>query len=483
MVRSPCKDHKRRLPVYKSKQRGLPKGSSETLHRRRYEVRGDGIPCRPVEETAPGRTRCYAPTEHSKRRKTCTLLVDPDQFPPEFKPGLYLYGGPRMAQHGVDFVCNAMDWETTFQDVQIDTRATINRTTGALHPGKFDVAVLGPYVDPVTERLTLRCVQMSAFDVDQIGRGATGSNLVTFGQMFSTNQDYEAGFTPVPTAAMLHEFQGDLESAELRLRLDDGDQELIKQFAELSNILVNIRGQLRTRDTALNDLRRLCDGDANDFERRARLMARLFFELALYSRRWAGPDRPFPISTLPAVVGTAANPLSEKLRGRYAIPSVNGVKLHKADNAGYGTLREASQVDEYGMLRRMQQACGESILMIFRTFTPAQKRVVRATMALGYQMYEIDGSGFWQSFDEVNRTNGNPPVMGGPFQLDVFQMYFGTTVNPELYAHSSVQGTGSYCVQIASSMLGRTIITLLPYLYKNRPTWAAHEGIWKTLHT
>jgi hypothetical protein len=94
------------------------------------------------------------------------------------------------------------------------------------------------------------------------------------------------------------------------------------------------------------------------------------------------------------------------------------------------------------------------------------------------------------SYDEINNVapgiNGNRPQGGKPFQLNLFSMHFGMP-DPNhprhLYAQSSVLGTNTYCLQIAASMTGRTVLSLLPYLYKTRPTWAAAEAPWHTLHT
>jgi hypothetical protein len=129
-------------------------------------------------------------------------------------------------------------------------------------------------------------------------------------------------------------------------------------------------------------------------------------------------------------------------------------------------------------------ALGQSILQIYDTLTSSEKKLLLDACMLGYPYMKIDGSGYWLSPDEVNRTdpprNGNPL----PFTLSIFSMYFGTPHSPRgFFAHSSVQGTNGYCVQIASNMTGRTVLTIIQYLYKSRPLWAAGDGPWVSLHT
>jgi hypothetical protein len=560
-VRSPCTSKERKLPAYKTKQRGIPRDSKETLQRYRYEVREDGVPCRRVADNVEGKTRCHAPTEHSRRRKTCALLVDANtQFPPNFTPGLYLFGGRRLTIHSSPFVCKSVDWETFTNDTKTPSEYLERDPFGG------DVAVLGPYVDPVTERVTVRCVDIETLDPQSIEVNGLPSQ-VNLGRMFAVmdGETMEMGI-PVPTATMLKEFVKDLDlyagkCQEAALRCMGGDvpsqslrawltsigmeewEDAMKgaglehpgayslftdrdidsmipntlqahmpmndiniilqamkldreriwkakysKLKKLSNALDRIQRILERDETKLKTLQTACQADES-FQKRARIVARLFFEIALYSRRWAGPDRPFPISKLPAAVGTATNPLSERLSGKYAVPTQRGVVLKTLPVDEQDNFRSADVVDEYGMLQRMQQACGASILMIWDTLTPRQRKTLRNAMGLGYEMYQIDGSGYWQSYDEVNTVNGNPNEDGLPFQLDLWGVYFGTPTADELndpralYAESSVQGTGTYCVQIAAGVCGRTILSMLPSLYKSRPVWAAHEGVWTNLHT
>jgi hypothetical protein len=451
--RSPCKDVKRRLPNYKALARGLPKNHKETVARHRYQPGEPGVPCRVVPEDAPGRTTCYTPDAHSERRRTCNLLVDPQApFAPDFPTGLYLYGHPSFQGH--DFVCRYKDI-LTFDDVDVNTRNGL--------PEPYSVAVLGPFPDPVTKRLTIRCVPTSTFT-----RANLRGDVCNLGNCFETMQGGEPDrVIIVPTWQMLDSFCLQCQ--------DVGLYQMATAIAEACLDLSHQRADLE-------DLREATEGDA-DFERSTRTLLRSFYELALYSRRWAGPDRKVPTRALPVPVGGAGNPISAKLRGKFAIPTRAGVRLAPDGNI------PADVLDGLGMLTGMQQALGQTVLQIYDSLSAHQQTLLRRACHLGYHFLQVDGEGYWLSDSEVNQTfpplNGNPNVNGRPFPLDLFTMYFGTpSVNPRnLFAHSSVQGTNGYCVQIAGNMAGRTVLTLLPYLYRTTPVWALLDGPWIGMHT
>jgi hypothetical protein len=443
------------LANYKALARGLSKNSRETLERRRYEVRDDGRPCRVVAQDAPGRTRCHAPTDHSPRRKTCTLLVDPDApFAPTFPPGLHLYGHPSF--QGEDFVCK-------YHDIIMNVTEDVDTRTQ--RPAPYSVAVFGPFVDPLTRKLVVRCISTNSFHPSNI-RGS----LVNLGHAFlHLNARGEPdNITCVPTFAMMDAFVRQLVDVEK---------------INIANTIADACVEGKRIEQRCQRLADRCAEDATRL-RKVRLLMRCFYETSLYSRRWAGPECKPPVETLPPPVDHAGNPLSQKLKNKFASASVQGAKVVADGNA------PADFVDGPGMLPGMHQAWGQSALALYDSLDAITQATLRSACALGYSFYKIDGSGYWMSYDEVNNIapgrNGNRPVNGEPFQLNLFTMYFGMpdTNHPRgLYAQSSVQGTNTYCLQIASSMTGRTVLTLLPYLYKTRPTWAAAEGPWHTLHT
>lgn len=471
--RSPCKDGLKTLPKYKTLARGLRKGSKERLTRYRYQQppgSSSGL-CRVVDDQAPGRTQCYAPTEHSARRKTCNLLVDPAHPRiPDLEPSLYLYGGPRF-QEEEDLVCKKLNFET-FEEESINT--------GTSMPPPYSVAVLGPFVDLRTRRLQVRCIDMQAFE--EPSQFATSLN--SFGQCFlhlDPGGVPEASI-PVPTSTMLQAFVRDLKVA-----VDGADRVPVPSFfPRLIGVVEGHIRNLQKKEVSREGLDRMCQQHP-DFQKKVRLILRLFWEVALYSRRWGGPECKPPIDRLPDPVGRASNPLSPKLVNKYVISTLQGVRLVTTGNI------PADLVDGYGMLTGMQQALGQSIRMIFDSLSDQEKTTLRRALAPGTKCYYIDGSGWWTTFEELNSTD--PPRNGNPrgFQIDIFAMYFGTprvaasgheVQHPlDLVATSSVFGTNGYCVQLAASMLGRSVLTTLPYVYKTRPTWAATDGLWQGLHT
>ena len=451
--RSPCKDIKRRLPNYKALARDLPKNSKETIQRFRYQPGPDGVPCNVVSEDAPGRTTCYAADAHSSRRKTCNLLVDPNgPFAPTFPPGMYLYGHSDF--EGQDFVCRYKDL-VMFQDVDIDTHTSL--------PDPFSVVVLGPYVHPFTNKLVIKCIPMSVFNPANINEKS--SNL---GLLFESMENGEPDdIIMVPTVDMLFHFCNQLE--------DHG-------FNATADSIRIATTDIQERENECEKLGNACSENPV-FLRKVRTIMRCFYEMALYSRRWAGPDKKLPITKLLAPVGSSTNPLSPKLRNKFVLPAQTGVKLGSDGNI------PADLFDGLGMLTGMQLTTGQSILQIYDTLTSAEQRLLFNACTPGYPYLMIDGSGYWLSRDDVNQTdppsNGNPDINGESFQLTLFDMYFGLPRRtPQgFYAESSVQGTNGYCVQIASNMTGRSVLTIIQYLYKSRPLWAAGDGPWVNLHT
>jgi hypothetical protein len=377
--------------------------------------------------------------------------VDPNgPFAPTFQPGLYLYGHSDF--QGNDFVCKYTD-VLMFDTHEINTRTHM--------PEPFSVAVLGPYVHPFTNKLVIKCISMNIFDPAFI------NDVRGLGSMF---ESLESGgpdkIVMVPTVDMLVHF-----CTQLR---DHG-------FTQLADKIKRITVKIERREKKCEELRVACEADPI-FLRKVRRIMRCFYELALYSRRWAGPDKKLPITHLPEKVGHRTNPFSPKLMNKFALPSLTGVR-----QASEGYI-PADILDGRGMLTGMQQAFGQSILKNFETLTDDQIRILSKACVLGYHYMKIDGSGYWLSPDEVNTTdppnNGNPRLSDGrPYQLSLFHMYFGDRNGSRgLYAYSSVQGTNGYCVQIAASMTGRSVLTIIQYLYKSRPNWAAGDGPWVNLH-
>ena len=441
--RSPCTAQRKKLPKYK--QLARDGRTHETLERVRYQVnaRGPEHPCKPAGDDAPGRTACYHPTQHSRRRKTCSLLVDPRSPLHDFAPGFYLVGGPRFRDETL--VCTAWDI-AQYESEDVDTR---------VQPPARSVAVLGPYPHPVTGRLVVKCLLVDALEevrnLDDMGRVFTPSDMSERGAM-------------VPDVQMLRDFAQDLPD--------------VAEYVQVKHVVDNSVRELLMIDAKLEALDDACAQDPV-FEKRVRTIARSFYEAALYFRRWAGPGRKVPLDLLKEV-GDRSNPLSPALRGKAVRSTTTGVRLvdgggDEADAADY-------VMDPEGTLTNMSQAHLNTILSVYDLLSARQRRIVRDAFQLGTPFRIVHGNGrFWLNTYDPNIYGGNPSDM----DIDVFAMCFGTRDGNArgFTAVSSVQGTGTYCVQIAAIQIVRLVQTLLPYLYKSRPAWAHADGEFDNVHT
>lgn len=452
--RAPCSPQTRKLPKYKTLARDLPANSTETVGRHRYRVNllGPDRPCDLIaqhNQVVPGRTTCYAPTAHSTRRRTCQLLVDPQNPTHDFKPGMYLVPGPRL-DPGDNVVCTAVDM-IMYDTENVDTR---------LRPPNQPIVVVGPYVHPVTKLLTIKCVPLSSLN------GVTTINQ--FGQIFQTLDMSERG-AMVPTPDMIDEFI----RRDLRVSTAPNARSIAQN-------LVPIYEKLSYNDTVLEKLDDMCARNPV-LQKKVRTICKCFFEMALYFRRYAGPGRKIPLDLLQGV-GHASNPLSPSLRGKFVRSSMTGVRI-VSEGTGESNAADFVMQPE-GTLTNMSQAHADSILMINDSLTYSQKRALHEAFKLGTPFRMIDRrtgfSSFYLDSTDPNRYNGNPEH----FVLNIFNICFGSpSFNGGFYAVASVHGTRTYCVQIAAIQILRTVQTILPYIYKSRPMWAAADAEFDNVHT
>lgn len=398
-----------------------------------------------VGDDAEGRTTCYNPKAHSVRRKTCNLLLDPDNPLHDFEPGLYLVPGPRFRDQTL--VCSAVDI------IMVDTENVDTRRAPPTQP----VVVLGPFVHPVTGLLTVKCILLSALE----NTGTIGS----FGQAFQTLDMSERG-AMVPDPDMITDLIHDIEQAYAPNVFDD-----------VIDKLERVNHQLTVNETRLDNLDNACFMDT-DLQKRVRTICKCFYDMALYFRRYAGPGRKVPLDLLQGV-GHASNPLSSSLEGKFVTSTMTGVRLTAN---GSGEAQSADYVMQpEGTLTNMSQANAHTILMIYDSLTANQKALVRKVFQLGTPFRIINGNGrFYLDDSDPNRYNGNLPHMA----INLFDMCFGDHTHARgFYAMSSVHGTRTYCVQIAAIQIVRTVQTILPYIYKSRPAWALVDGEFDNVHT
>lgn len=433
--KSPCKPQTKKLPKYKQLSR---KTSRETLPRYRYQVNPKGLqhPCNVVGEDANGATTCYSPTAHSFKRRTCNLLVDPNNPLHDFAPGLYLVGGPRFRDETL--VCTAYDIIMQDEEV-VDTR---------LQMPTQRVAVLGPYIHPVTNKLVVKCILVAAL------HGATTIN--DLGMAFATPDMSEKGVM-VPDVDMIVEFIDDLNKENM-------DKAFCTQ-------LIDLTMQLFRKQAPLETLEDECE-EHPEFQKQTRKICKSFYEMALYFRRYAGPGRPIPTDLLPPV-GDATNPISSTLVNKKVSASSSGVRV-----AATGSGDSDFVMQPEGTLTNMSQAHAEAIYKLYNSLPVRHQRCLTDAFKLGTPFRIINGNGrFW-----LNSVD--PNVDGNPVSINLFDMCFGSTQpTSKFYAVSSVHGTRTYCVQIAAIQIIRTIQTVLLYVYNTKPTWALADGEFDNVHT
>lgn len=446
--KSPCSPQSRRIPKYKQLARDLSANARETLPRYRYQVNPDGEkrPCRVVGDDADGRTACYNPTAHSMRRKTCNLLIDPDNPLHDFEPGLYLVPGPRFRDKTL--VCSATDI-IMYTEEDVDTRNA---------PPTQPVVVLGPFVHPVTGLLTVKCILLSALEGVK--------TIDAFGQAFQTMDMSERGVM-VPDRNMIAYFMLDLHDANV-----PGWGSYVNNLRiALMNIVWN--------EQTLEKLDDVCSTDA-DFQKRVRNICKCFYEMALYFRRYAGPGKKIPLNLLRGV-GDPSNTISAVLDGKFVTSTMTGVRVSAN---GTGQSQAADFVmDPEGTLTNMSQANAESILMIYDSLSTPQKNLLTSALKLGTPFRIVNGNGrFYLDNADPNIYNGNPAHVA----INLFDMCYGensATPARGFHAMASVHGTRTYCVQIAAIQIIRTIQTVIPYIYRTRPTWALVDGEFDNVHT
>ena len=396
------------------------------------------------------------------------MLVHPDDVVPDVEPGFYLYGSPRFQKMGPLFTCRHM----SEQNLEMSTL----RHTDDLEVGSF--FILGPYKDPSTGRLMVRCMDIQRFDIREL---MDIDNLGTAFLHTLPNSDYAEKITPVPNADMLDKAAGDCRWAQHSPHVNitmDGTfrfpwRQLATKFDEYADQI--------DRDTeSRNQFHIYCLADTV-FARKMKRLARIAWEYALYGRQWAGPDRKTPVTTLAgSVANNPRNPLSQKIKNRYVRATPDGPKLSNTANE-YSLA--AWEGDGLSMLTNMVYASAESIVLLYESLADREREMCRSVWGMGLPFWMIDDSGYWVSFKEVNHSNGN----GLNFPLNIFSQMGGRpgAGRSGLVATHSVVGDGDYCIQIASSHMGRIVLTMIPYLFKSRPMWSRGDGMdqFPTLHT
>lgn len=424
MPSPPCKTSSRRLPNWKADARGVPRGRREQVVPRRYVVSPDpSVPCEEHDGTGGGRTGCYA--EHSKRRKSCRLLGMPASMPVNFSPNLYVYGltPPFEGPDRIDLACSTFD-PIMYETIQYDSRRE------PIPDGS--VVVLGPYA--TGERgTTLKCIPV---DLLQAMSGDADGDVQMLGSRFEVEIGPRKYDSRVPNEQMLYDCVQTLEFHGIRMG-----------GMIVSAVVTLLRNEQYRKQMELH----LSRDESGLLQRKVRLLARLFFHLAMYLRRWAGPGRPYPIAydRTRDNVGSPTNPVSASLRGKSVVAGSSGVRVVKqthslpaADDLSSGT----------GRLEQMENAHLRAISDVLETLSEEDQAYVRLAFKSGtrYEMVGEDGfsSGYWTTTDSLVDMCLSP-------------------------VHSVA--AGDRCIRMTSADILYGVLTVIPHLYATPPTWTRFE--------
>ena len=376
----PCPERSRFLSPNVALQRGLPPGRRhrEELHAVRYAVVPGARVCARATASHRGRTSCFA--EHSPRRKSCPLLSEAVDV--VHAPGLFISGlGP-------------------YEDDEDDA---------------FETLILGPYA------VGARDAQMKRVDFAHVfGSHAIPENVAP---RFYTRD------TVIPSVDMLRDFV----SRRLTGRVP-------REHAACAANTAACVTTLRERCALMQELRRRCTQDPAT-QRDARRFLKNVFLFAMYSRRWAGPETPYPIAAHETRRNVGQHkPISLELRGKYVhVASDGDVRLRDA-----GTTR-ADETDS-----------GRAIAMYYAHLQAAHTALARsaahgfltARLLLAIRPPTVDGS-HWPAEERLWET---------------------------LFAGERSVAMGTTCTRQVSADLLRSCRMLAPFLYKTPPAWMSFEG-------
>jgi hypothetical protein len=375
----PCPPRSRYLPASIAAQRGLEAGQRhrETLSPERYAVVPGAQVCALARAGQGGRTACYA--EHSPKRKTCPLLSK-REVEASHAPGIYMSG------------------KAPYEDDE---------------DAPFETLIIGPYAAGP------RDVYVKRVDFEQVfANHAIPENVAV--RFFSHD-------TVIPSIDMLRDF---------------ASRHLERVPSEYAQCAANARkcvATLMERRSLLHALRRRCSRDTV-VQRDARRFLKNVFYFAMYSRRWAGPGTPYPITAGETRRNVGQHKrISQELAGKYVHVTHGGeVKLREhGDTRADETDSGRAIAMYYAHLRASHAAVFESVASEF----------LQRHFLLAIRPPTVDNS-YWPAEE---------------------------TVWEALFAGERSVAMGTTCTRQVSADLLRSCIMLAPFLYATLPTWMRFE--------
>lgn len=388
---STCSPTSRWLSKAKAVQRGLSPGRHrEEVTRVKFLVEGAGVCGLAGGEGG----RCYA--AHSDKRKYCKRLSMDGatvHLPP---PGLHFSGVEPYAT-----------------DMQLDCLR-----------GKpaFDTLIVGPYPDgPLNE--TVKCLSLNKV----FREFANPENAVL------RFQDKRSRDSTVPSIAMMKAAARKAQA----LRVPS-------QYKAAVANLVKCAAMLEERESALHALRRRAERDKK-FQSVARRVLKNIFFLGMYSRRWAGPGTPYPVSVRETNrLVLHHKPISKELQNMHADVTSKGDVVVTRQDDGIGP---ADFVQD-GKLMNMVDAYQYSLAVAVEATTTEHRDFLISHMRMALTKDTVDGT-YWPS-DE--------------------------TLWEALFLGDKCLAKANVCMRQLSLNLIMSCNMLSKVLYKTTPQWMVYEG-------
>ena len=405
-------------------QRGLDPNvrHRETIPTRRYIRNESGSVCVAAGGVTAqsGKTACYS--DHSQRRKYCKLLTTNEtMLQINHPPGLYVNGLPPYHTEALfSMVCD----DDSDDESDDETRVP---------PTVANKLILGPY-HTSRDEIRIKCVDFESVFAEH----KHPENVATrFYGSFGSND------RTIPSVAMMAQCKELLQKHGIQR--NPSSRVKCNNFIWCTDALLERTATMRRLAVTCN--RR------PDLQRAARRLLRNLFFFTMYSRRWAGPGTPYPISAAETRrnVGQRNKPVSEELHDMTVTTSAIGdVILSENGGGGADTVRDGkvtSMLDAYFLA---VHNCVDAIP------SAADRTLLKNAFMVAIPLHDTNGS-CWPSHELVW------DLFFSPDSRSVAQGQLG----------GSDRGT---CIRQVSHVMVYTCTMMETFLYKTTPQWMKYEG-------
>jgi hypothetical protein len=480
----PCKEKRKKIPAWKSLQQNNTienskgkrvgvKGRVENKTGKRYKVETDTRKaCRLWKPTDKGRSSCY--TEESKSRKYCKrLLPIDDSSINHFPTGLYLYGVSEELNSVEKLLCK-------FTDPIMSTSTLYNSDDAATKQRMRDegVIVFGPvtvYKDRTAKfQLLVKCIPIAELPVpsDYPGRNVADPARIL---SYTGLESYVKGPTTVHTRHNIVPSLGDFVSLRRAFQKAQRDVPVFIQK------IINDWG---STEHQMGRLESLCERNS-EVRSAARALAKAYFFLGMYLRKWKGPGYAYPTSTRRSTERVTMQFAKDKFAGKFVKANSRSVTISRKGRI------EADQVeggDDGGRLAGFEMAYQNSVnhpmgaglidkLMKSRPLSIHTELINKTFLAAFENRVEINGGGHY--LRNSAQIASNPAISRMTFlsSNDSLDELMGTETSQTYCIRTEANGGSSkMCVRMGSHRILCGVINVLPYLYKTQPVWSKLDG-------